>query len=552
VAKPLEFAARDDFAHVGRVRDLDATVAAAAERALALAIPRDARKILEQIAKGFGERKGQAAGAAEIRGALESLRPLADPRWDEAALERSPASLPGIGSKRAEGLARRGVHTVADLLFHLPSRYDDRRSMRAIADLEVGSRATFTGRVLVSGYVARRGRRAARGGRSFEAVVGDGDATVRLKWFHASDAIASRVKKDALLLVTGEITRYRFDKQIVHPEIESLSDTEAEPGAESPLLNQIVPEYTAPEKFHPRALRRLIESAVAEYADLVGGHLPADIVRERDLPSAADALREIHRPDPDSDLAALCAGTSRAKTRLILEELYLLELGLALRRANRRLESAPPITPGGAGVEAAEASLPFELTAAQSRAWGEIAVDLSRPHPMSRLLEGDVGSGKTVVAYLAAVAVAGQGYQSALMAPTELLAEQHARTLTRLAEFSGRESGLRLALLTASRSRADAQAVRRDLAAGKLDLVVPEPGVGSDRRATPLRREAARGVGGQGPRRAEPPHTRHDCDSHSADTGAHATRRPRSFSHRRVAAGSRPDADAPPARGRGA
>ena len=203
--------------------------------------------------------------------------------------------------------------------------------------------------------------------------------------------------------------------------------------AEREDLRSITPDYATPEGIPPRALRRAVQHAVDQYADLLAGHLPAALVRELGLPEPAQALRVLHQPPLDSDLEALRAGASPAYTRLILEELYLLELGLALRREGRARESAIAIASDGRRAGAAAQSLPFRLTRAQQRVWAELRADLARPHPMQRLLEGDVGSGKTVVALLAAVAVAEAGCQSALMAPTELLAEQHERTLRRLA-----------------------------------------------------------------------------------------------------------------------
>jgi ATP-dependent DNA helicase RecG len=196
------------------------------------------------------------------------------------------------------------------------------------------------------------------------------------------------------------------------------------------------------------------------------------LAQEQGLPEPADALRALHAPGVDADIEALRSGNNAARVRLVLEELYLLEVGLVLQRAQRGREPGIPITGDGPRSRAALAQLPFQLTGAQQRCCREIRADLARPHPMNRLLEGDVGSGKTVLAFLAAVAVAESGHQSALMAPTELLAEQHARTLQRLAAAAGPEAGLRLALLTASVARPEAAAIRRDLARGEVELVI--------------------------------------------------------------------------------
>jgi ATP-dependent DNA helicase RecG len=293
---------------------------------------------------------------------------------------------------------------------------------------------------------------------------------VRLKWFHGTEAIAGLARKGTLLLVTGEVKRYRFDKELLHPEIELLAESDAAADAAFSDVSQIVPVYSSPEGLHPRALRRLVEHAVAQYADLVEGHLPDSVVREHQLPAVAAALRELHRPSPEADVAALRAGASPAHARLILEELFLLELGLALRRQRRGREPGIAVAGGGGRVRAATERLPFRLTRAQLRAWEEIAADLAQPHPMNRLLEGDVGCGKTVVAFLAALGVAESGHQTAIMAPTELLAEQHARTLSHLAAAGA--AGLRRALLTASLPRPRADAVRREIAAGDVDLAI--------------------------------------------------------------------------------
>jgi ATP-dependent DNA helicase RecG len=395
--------------------------------------------------------------------------------------------LPGLGPRRAEALARRELGTVNDLLFYLPSSYDDRRSLVTVDQLQVGARATFTARVLGCAFGTWRGRGARRGGRLFEAVVGDDTGTVNLKWFRGGDTIQHTVKKGALILVTGDVKRYRFSLELAHPEVDLIEEPEgacAEEGddagsdpADAPVEvasehpRRVVPNYSTPDGLNPRGLRRAIQRAVAEYADLVVGHLPEDFVRAHKLPGPAEALLALHAPPQDVDAEALCERRTPYHARLILEELFLLEIGLALRhsRVAARPGVAIDLVPGK--QDAILRSLPFELTGAQARAWGEIRGDLSRPHPMNRLLEGDVGSGKTVIAYLAAAAAAAGGHQTALMAPTELLAEQHLRTLQQLATGRG-IGGLCVELLTASQGRTHGDAVRAGLREGSVDLLV--------------------------------------------------------------------------------
>jgi ATP-dependent DNA helicase RecG len=470
VHRPLAFASRDAAA-ADRVRDFEATVARAAARAAVLAIPREARTALARVGAEFARPLAGEARAAALARALPAVERLADPAWAEAALALPLTTLPGIGAKRAELLARRGLRRVSDLLFLLPSRYDDRSRLARVGELEVGLRATFVAQVLVGDFVPARGRRGVRGrGRAFQAVVGDESGTVNLLWFHGTEALQRLMAKGARLLVTGDVRRYRFSKELIHPEVERL-DEAGEPAGDAGL-ERIVPVYPTPEGIHPRALRRLVVEAASEYADLVPSFLPAAIARRRALPAPADAIRTLHLPPADSDAAALANRDGPAHQRLILEELFVLEVGLALRRAARAAEPGIVLLVEQPRVADAVRALPFALTRAQRRAWGEIRADLARPHPMHRLLQGDVGSGKTAVAFLAAIASAASGMQSALMAPTELLAEQHERTLRALVEGGGPATRLRLALLTASVPRAEAEHLRGGLAAGDIDLVV--------------------------------------------------------------------------------
>jgi ATP-dependent DNA helicase RecG len=469
VVRPLAFAARDDFAHADRVHGLEASVEEAASRAASGAVPPELRKALREVRDAFRSELDAEARRRAVERALARLAPFTEPAWAERALSQPTSVLPGLGPRRAALLAKRGVGTVEDLLYRLPSTYDDRRSLANVASLEVGRRATFVARVLGSGFGGWRGR-GGRGGRLFEAVVGDDTGTVELKWFRGGESLERSVRKGALLLVTGDVKRYRFSKELQHPEVEVLAEPDAddaERAAES-APHRIVPRYATPDGINPRAMRRAVERAVIDYADLVPGRLPEKLVAKRRLPTPAEALRALHTPDAEADAEALAAASTPAHERLILEELYLLELGLALRRDRQLRAPGIAMRTEGPRLRAALRALPFALTGAQQRVWREIAADLARPHPMSRLLEGDVGSGKTVVAYLAAVAVAESGHQTALMAPTELLAEQHFRTLCDLVGTTA----LCVELLTASASAGHAENVRTGLARGEIDVAV--------------------------------------------------------------------------------
>ncbi|HKK53740.1 MAG TPA: ATP-dependent DNA helicase RecG [Myxococcota bacterium] len=450
-------------------------------RLLSRPLPVELRKRLERVGKRLGARCAGQPRRDLGRELEELVDPLLREDWADALLARSLAALPGVGPKRAEGFARRGLERISDLLFWLPARYEDRRQVASVGSLEVGRSVTFLAEVKVVDWVPTR--RGGRFGKIFQAVVGDDQAVVLLKWFRGGEAIASQVVKGRWLLVSGEVRRYRFSKELIHPEIEVVeapgsgvgSTVESATGdahTGSSGLGRVVPVYSAPEGMNPRTFRRLVGQAVDAHADLVEGHLPARLVEERGLPDVPSALRALHRPSADIDVERHEAFASPAHERLVLEELYLLELGLAMRRA--RSVQRPGVAIDASRPESREAAkaLPFELTRAQRRVMREILADLARPHPMNRLVQGDVGSGKTAVALLAAVAVAACGGQAALMAPTELLAEQHDRSLSAMAAAMKGGARLRIGLLTASLPRSEIKAVRGLLALGEIDLVV--------------------------------------------------------------------------------
>ena len=467
---PLEFAQRAGPEQVDRIKNLDEQVGALARGLAELALPPDLRAIFESVAALFSTPSSGAERVERVEEALRRVAPLAEPQAPGRWLARGTSILPGVGPKREQQLAARGLKSIGDLLFHLPSRYEDRRRLSNLDEIEVGHRATFIADVLLVDFISRpRGRGS---GRVLQAVVGDERSTLNLKWFRGGETIARHLKKGDRLLISGDVKRYRFAKEIVHPEIERLGEAEGESDLDESEAGQVVPLYTAPEGVNPRTLRRLIGLAVEDYADLVEGYLPRSCVEERALPEIGEALRALHQPPRDAQVDHYAEWTSTAHQRVVLEELYLLELGLALRRQQEAAQPGTALASESPQIREAVAELPFELTSAQQRAWHQIAADLSRPHPMRRLLQGDVGSGKTVVAWLAALASAANGFQTALMAPTELLAEQHMRTLRSLAKGGSVGGSVRIGLLTASMGAAESEALRAQVAEGEIDLLI--------------------------------------------------------------------------------
>jgi len=323
--------------------------------------------------------------------------------------------LRGVGPKLKEKLARLNIHTVQDLLFHLPTRYEDRTRIRAVGTLRPGERALVRGDIEHAEIVYR-------GRRMLAVVLADGTGSLTLRFFHFSAAQQNRLKRGQALECFGEVRAGRHGLEMVHPEYRLGGD-------DHPPDDFLTPVYPTTEGLPQSRLRKLSHQAL-ERLRLAGGleeWLPDDLRASLKLATLKDALLYVHRPPTDADLAKLAAGKHPAQQRLLFEEL--LAHHLSLRRLRRELQNHPATalkTPGPL-TERFLAALPFKLTAAQTRVAGEISSDLAQPRPMLRLLQGDVGSGKTVIAALAALQAAEAGMQTALVAPTELLAEQHLR-----------------------------------------------------------------------------------------------------------------------------
>jgi len=381
-------------------------------------------------------------------------------RWLRAASSGAIA-VPGVGPARATELERFGLKTVDDLLYHLPFRYDDRRSLRQAGELTIGETVSTVLEIrrIDQRNVGKGGRRSV-----LSAIAGDETGTVELLWYNQIRWFRSRLKPGGRWLVHGRIERgYEMALRIVHPELESVDDTDAGPGPP-----RVVPVYEKPTTMPVATMRRIVHAALDLGVRLVPDAVPARARARYGLLPLGEALQGVHRPGPDADAAALGASRSAEHTSIVFDELFFVQLGLLMRKAQVARE--PGIAFDSPGTLAARmiARLPFPLTGAQQRVIDEIATDQRQPHPMHRLLQGDVGSGKTVVAVAAALRAIECGWQAAIMAPTELLAEQHWSTVQRVA------AGLDVNLwyLTGEVSAADRRTILPRLADGEPGLVV--------------------------------------------------------------------------------
>ena len=372
--------------------------------------------------------------------------------------ERPVTALRGVGPSLARMLDERlGLRTVQDVLFYLPLRYEDRTRVVPIDTLRSGDRAVIEGEVQLAEIVFRRRR-------ALLVRIADGSGFLTLRFFHFSAAQHEGLARGTRLRCYGEVRMGPAGPEIVHPEYRRVAVDVAVPAPES-----LTPIYPTTEGVQQGRLRMLTGLALAmlpsgDLRDLI----PHGVLDALDLPTLEAALRYVHRPPPDADLELLNEGRHPAQRRLAFEELLAHHISLRLLRQEADRDTSWPLTPCTDLVERCLAGLPFRLTAAQSRVWAEIAADLQREHPAMRLVQGDVGSGKTVVAALAALRAVEQGAQAAIMAPTELLAEQHARNF--LAWFE--PLGVRVALLTGRHTGRARAALEQDLASGDIQVAI--------------------------------------------------------------------------------
>lgn len=376
----------------------------------------------------------------------------------------------GVGPKRAADLARVGCQTVEDLLLRFPMRYEDRAAPCEIRNLKPGMTATVTAEVVSSGI--RQTRRP--GFRLFEAIVRDATGGITKAVF-PNQAFLKDVFKPGQRLVLFGALEYRptGGLQFTNPEYELVRpEGDAEDGAgedASIHTGRIVPIYEKAGTMTPRMQRVLVHRMLKELPPEVADPLPAPIRERRGLPSRADAIRAVHFPQAATDVQALNAFQTPAHQRLIFEEFFLFQAGLVLRKRRHADDKKPrPVTVDDRIRESARKVLPFKLTDGQKTALREIVDDMRRPEPMNRLLQGDVGSGKTIVALLAALVAMENGFQVAFMAPTEILADQHYLTIRRLLD----QSRFRIVSLTGGLTSAKRREVHAEIASGAAQLVI--------------------------------------------------------------------------------
>jgi len=376
----------------------------------------------------------------------------------------------GVGPRIAEVLSAKEIRTVGDLVHYLPFRYEDRLNPRGISELRPGEMASVVGEVRNSGLFRTRSK------PIFQLTIGQGRSRLRCLWFNAT-YLQDKFIPGQLIALYGKVEADQRTRelQIIQPQFEILGDSADSDGngaekkaAESLEIGRIVSIYEGTGRLTSKWFRRIIRTALENLTPDLPETIPAAVRAHLGLISPRAALWNVHWPEPGESLADLQSSRTPAHIRMIFDELFFVELGLELKRRQQKAQTGIAFRLDDGVRGAIKKILPFHPTTAQKRVLKEIAADMGKPYPMRRLLQGDVGSGKTIVGFEAAIIAIENGCQVALMAPTEILAQQHYFSARRILE----NAGYRIVLLTGSLENDRKREIRRHIAQGNAQLVI--------------------------------------------------------------------------------
>ncbi|MCL4474641.1 MAG: ATP-dependent DNA helicase RecG [Nitrospirae bacterium] len=378
-------------------------------------------------------------------------------------MDRDPSEFPiqyikGVGPQRARLLGRLDIRTARDALYYLPYRYEDRRNIKKICHLSYGIMETATGKI-VSMDVVKLPRSHFK---IFELVISDGTGVLKGKWFN-QPFMKKNFSLGREVILSGVVKRnpyWGIGLEIENPEYEFTDDD-----AENLIhTSRVVPVYRTTAGMSVRLLRSIMFNVISACTERLEDPLPEELPAKYHLPPLKDSICNVHFPNQEADIESLNKGVSDYQRRLSFDELFHLELGIAVMKKGETREKGIAFTPEGILVKRLLEKLTFRLTGAQKRVFGEILNDMKKPYPMNRLIQGDVGCGKTIVALMAMLSAVECGYQAAIMAPTEILAEQHYLNIHRLVE----DLGLGICLLTGSKKERPAG----ETTSGSMHIIV--------------------------------------------------------------------------------
>ncbi|MCX5910000.1 MAG: ATP-dependent DNA helicase RecG, partial [Deltaproteobacteria bacterium] len=487
--KPLRFASENEYAGLKNLKGLEPYFGHWLKKATALPLSpkqQDHFHRLSSLLAWFDpmDLPQKKAWILKLQGILEELKredaspqdtppapagpllTLDDFREKQKLLKTPMQFIKGVGPHLSSIFKKKNILTVEDALYLLPRLYVDRRQIKKIAQTDVGQVETVMGTVL-DAELTFMGRR-----RIFQVKIGDSTGVITAKWFHFNPRfMKGRFQKGMEVILSGEVRLFHFQKEMDHPELDILKGKDPERNLDDSLhYGRIIPIYSETEGLYQRQrlIRRIWKNAVDQFAPQAESGIPEDICRRQKLMPLPEALRKAHFPDGEDPIALLNEGRSPAHRRLVFDEFFFLELGLALRRSGTLMEKGISFPIAHRLTRRLRELLPFQFTPAQERVTAEIEADMRKPVPMNRLLQGDVGSGKTIVALMACLMAIEGGYQAALMAPTEILAEQHFLNIRPLLD----SLGLRAILLTSSRKKSAREKTLKELAGYRFHLAI--------------------------------------------------------------------------------
>ena len=489
---PLLFASRNNFSNLDKVPELGEDIRKISTKLLTGEFPEEVKTPVASLRNSFSDFKSltRPEKTKRISSALSVVRKTIKlvtkiereniPRKTPVSRKRpfpgeSPSSvsvttLERIGPRIGGFLAKRSIFTVSDLLFYSPRKYDDRRKIADISEIVPGDSCTVRGEVVSVADIRNRKR------SFFQVVIYDGTGRLRLTWFNYNPSYLRGIfKKGLSFIIHGKVSVAPGGRalQIIHPLAQDIEIVEDEEDVGNPLqFGRIVPVYPLTEGLTQKKLREAVRGALDSYARNFGGLIPKDIREKHDLMDLPEALEQVHFPPGDVppvdfDDPASVAG-SRAHRTVIFFEFFVLQLGLFSKKQKVGQSHGISFDSRDSLSEKLLRLLPFGLTHAQQRAISEIRADMVSSHPMNRLLQGDVGSGKTLVALVSMLRAVESGYQAALMVPTEILAEQHFRNISQITE----NTGTSVVLLKSALSKADKSRVHEEIKTGQADIVV--------------------------------------------------------------------------------
>lgn len=486
---PLDFASKNNFSNLDKVPELGENVRKISTKLLTENFPGQVKSeitALRNAFSGFSDlgRRDKIRRISYALGIIRGIRSAsAHPPESEVPAPRRPrpekesegflqeiTHLPGVGRRAADLLEKRSIRTVYDLLFYRPRKYDDRRNITEMCELLPGGEYTVRGRVVSLGEIRNRKR------SFFRVTLSDGTQRLALLWFNYNPRyLRGLFREGRHFIIHGKVSPGpgRRNLQMIHPPPQDIETIENEEDIGNPLqFGRIVPVYPLTEGLTQKKLRETVRNALDSHAQNFGGLIPREILEKHDLVELPDALEQVHFPPGDVpavdfDDPGSVAGSPAHRT-VVFFEFFVLQLGLLLKKRNVSQSRGISFDSDCPVVRTLLDSLPFALTGAQEKAISQIADDMISPRPMNRLLQGDVGSGKTLVALVSMLRAVSSGYQAAIMVPTEILAEQHSRNIKQMT--AGME--VKTVLIKSKLSRTERSAIEDDISSGRADIVV--------------------------------------------------------------------------------